>query len=157
MGSNLINARSETLAEKPSFRSAYRRRRCLVLADGFYEWVEIPGRKAKQPHYITLKGHRPFAFGGLWEIWYAPDGSEVRSATIITTEPNSLMKRLHNRMPLILHPEDFSAWLDPAERSPESLAYLLAPYPEDMAHFPVSLMVNSPANDRPEVIRPLDA
>lgn len=158
MGSRLINARAETLAEKPSFRTAYKRRRCLILADGFFEWKQNPGGKGKTPHYITLANHQPFAFAGLWEQWFSPDGSEIKSATIITTEPNELMAQLHNRMPVILHPEDFPRWLDPAERPAAALQPLLAPYPAaDMLAYPVSTMVNSPANDTPGVILPLPA
>ncbi|HUF39959.1 MAG TPA: SOS response-associated peptidase [Anaerolineales bacterium] len=155
IGNRLINARGETLGEKPSFRSAYRRRRCLVLSDGFFEWVAVPGEKAKQPHYITLEGGRPFAFAGLWEQWFSPDGSEIKSATIITTEPNSLVAKLHNRMPVILHPDDYARWIDPAERDPEGLQDLLAPYPaSEMRHHPIARTVNSPANDLPEIIQP---
>ena len=115
----------ETLAEKPSFRAAYRRRRCLVLADGFFEWAAIPGEKAKQPHYITLKDGSPFAFAGLWEQWFSPDGSEIKSATIITTEPNAMMAKLHDRMPVILKPKDYARWIDPDEQPPEKLQDLL--------------------------------
>ncbi len=158
IGSRMINARAETLGEKPSFKTPYRRRRCLVLADGFFEWVLVPGEKAKQPHYITLTDHQPFAFAGLWENWHSPDGSEVKSATIITTEPNSLMANLHNRMPVILDPKDYDRWLDPAERIPDELDDLLVPFAaEKMTHFPVSRKVNSPVNDLPEVILPLAA
>jgi putative SOS response-associated peptidase YedK len=157
-GSKLINARGETLGEKPSFRTAYKRRRCLVLADGFFEWVAVPGEKAKQPHYITLKDGRPFAFAGLWEQWFSPDGSEIKSATIITTEPNELIAKLHNRMPVILHPDDYQRWLDPEDTAPEKLQDLLVAYPSaDMRHFPVSRKVNSPANDLPEVVQPLSS
>jgi putative SOS response-associated peptidase YedK len=155
IGSRLINARSETLAEKPSFRSAYRRRRCLILADGFYEWQAQPGSKSKVPHLIRLESGDPFAFAGLWEQWFAPDGSELKTCTIITTEPNELMQKLHNRMPVILPPSAYPAWLDPDERDPDSLQDLLVPYPAvEMMAYPVSTLVNSPANDRPELIRP---
>jgi putative SOS response-associated peptidase YedK len=158
IGNKLINARGETLGEKPSFRSAYRRRRCLVLADGFFEWTKVPGERGKQPHYITLKDGGPFAFAGLWEQWFSPDGSEIKSATIVTTEPNALIAKLHDRMPVILHPEDYDRWIDPAEKDPESLQGLLKAYPASkMRHFPVSRKVNTPANDLPEVIEPLSA
>lgn len=156
IGSRMINARAETLAEKPSFRNAFKRRRCLILADGFYEWQVIPGHKSKQPMYITLEDHRPFAFGGLWEIWKSPDGSEIYSCTIITTEPNPLMATIHNRMPLILPPETYTQWLNPNEQRPEALQSLLQPYPaSQMAAYPVSSLVNSPANDTPELVEPL--
>ncbi|MBI3159185.1 MAG: SOS response-associated peptidase [Chloroflexi bacterium] len=154
IGNKLINARGETLAEKPSFRGAYKRRRCLVLADGFYEWVKQPGR-AKTPHYIQLESKEPFAFAGLWELWHAPDGSEVYSTTIITTEPNEMIGRLHNRMPVILPPAAYEQWLDPAEQTADKLQPLLRPYPAgEMMHYPVSTLVNSPFNDVPEVLRP---
>lgn len=155
IGARMINARAETLAEKPSFRSAYRYRRCLILADGLFEWQAQVGSKAKVPHYIRLKSGRPFAFAGLWEDWHAPDGSQVKSATIITTQPNELIARLHNRMPVILPPDTYARWLEPAPRQPADLQGLLAPYPaEAMSAYPVSTLVNSPANDRPECIAP---
>ena len=153
IGNRLINARAETLAEKPSFRAAYKRRRCLVLADGFYEWRKVPGQKAKIPHYITRKDRKPFAFAGLWEQWFAPDGSEIKSAVIITCPPNELVSRLHNRMPVILHPEHYDRWLDPAARGKERLQDLLVPFPAtEMTAYPVSTLVNNPANDVAEVI-----
>ena len=156
IGDRMINARSESLAEKPSFRNAYRRRRCLILADGFYEWKQNPGSKSKQPVYIRLKGERPFAFAGLWELWHSPDGSEIRSCTIITTQPNSLLEPIHNRMPVILPPEDYKQWLDTEDQHPDQLNKLLVPYPADeMIAFPVSKMVNSPENDSPEIIKPI--
>ncbi len=156
IGNRMINARSETLGEKPSFRTPYKRRRCLVLADGFFEWVKIPGQRAKQPHYITLLDHEPFAFAGLWEQWHSPDGSEIKSATIITTEPNSKIAALHNRMPVILHKRDYDRWLAPEDRTPAQLQDLLVAYPQDqMRHYPVSTIVNSPANDLPETVVPL--
>jgi putative SOS response-associated peptidase YedK len=156
IGSRLINARSETLAEKPSFRSAFKYRRCLILADGFFEWQVRPGGKSRQPHYIRLKSRQPFCFAGLWEHWQSPDGSEIKSTTIITTEPNNLIAAIHNRMPVILKPESFPAWLDPAPQSSEKLNGLLVPYPaEEMQAYPVQPVVNSPANDRVECIQPL--
>lgn len=156
IGNKMINARAETLAEKPSFRSAFRRRRCLILADGFYEWQAIPGEKRKQPMYITLEDRRPFAFGGLWEIWNSPDGSQIYSCTIITTEPNPLMATIHNRMPLILPSESYTQWLNPNEQRPDALQALLQPYPaNEMVAYPVSSLVNSPANDTPELVEPL--
>ncbi|MFC1936234.1 SOS response-associated peptidase [Chloroflexota bacterium] len=156
IGSRLINARSETLREKPSFRSAYKRRRCLVIADGFYEWVKQPGEKSKIPHYIQMESKEPFAFAGLWEIWHAPDGSVLKTANIITTEPNALIAKLHNRMPVILPKGAYQPWLDPEEADPPSLQHWLKPYPvEEMMHFPVSRTINSPANDSPDCIQPL--
>ena len=157
MGNRMINARAETLAEKPSFRGAFKYKRCLILADGFYEWKapDSPGSKAKTPYYIQMEDRQPFAFAGLWDNWDSPDGSTVRSCTIITTEPNELMAKLHNRMPVILKPADYATWLDPAPRTPDGLSPLLLPYPAaEMAAYPVSTLVNSPANDRPELVAP---
>ncbi|MBI3363071.1 MAG: SOS response-associated peptidase [Chloroflexi bacterium] len=113
IGSRLINARAETLAEKPSFRAAFKKRRCLILADGFYEWRQDAGNKAKTPMVIRLKSGEPFAFAGLWELWRSADDDTILSCTIVTTEPNSLMEKIHNRMPVILKPEDYTLWLDP--------------------------------------------
>jgi putative SOS response-associated peptidase YedK len=156
MGSRMINARSETLAEKPAFRSAFRRRRCLVLADGFYEWQKQPGSKAKIPTYIRLSSEKPFAFAGLWEQWNSKDGSTILSCTIITTEPNEMMKSIHNRMPVILPEDAYQTWLDPTEKQPDQLSVLLRPYPAElMAAYPVSTLVNNPRNDLPQCVAPL--
>jgi putative SOS response-associated peptidase YedK len=157
IGDRMINARSETLAEKPSFRNAYRRRRCLILSDGFYEWQQNPTLRTKQPVFIRFEDKRPFAFAGLWEIWNSPDGSEIRSCTIITTQPNALLQPIHNRMPVILPPETYQEWLSREERLPEKLNHLLTPFPpEEMVAYPVSKMVNSPQVDSPELIRPVN-
>jgi putative SOS response-associated peptidase YedK len=153
IGNRMINARAETLAEKPSFRAAYRRRRCLVLADGFYEWQKVPGRRTKTPYYLRMKSGAPFALAGLWETWSAPDGSVVPSCTVITTRPNALVKPIHNRMPVILPQEAYRQWLDPADQLPARLQPLLRPYPaEEMTAYPVSTLVNSPRNDLPDCI-----
>jgi len=153
--SRLINARGETLAEKPSFRSGYKYKRCLILADGFYEWKSQPGAKTKIPHFIHLKTRGGFAFAGLWDAWHAPDGSTVRSCTIITTAPNQLMAPIHDRMPVILHPTDYAQWLDASPRTPESLQPLIRPFPAElMEAYPVSTLVNSPATDRAECVVP---
>ena len=148
IGSKLINARAETLAEKPSFRSAYRSRRCLVPATGFFEWKRDA---LKQPYHIFLKGEEPFCFAGLWEEW-APAGTDpVRSFTIITTTPNELMQTIHDRMPVILRREDEERWLAPG--TDPGLSSLLRPFPaERMELKPVSNRVNSPSNDGPEVL-----
>lgn len=157
IGDRMINARSETLSEKPSFRNVYRRRRCLILSDGFYEWKQIPGSKGKQPVFVCFKDKRPFAFAGLWELWNSPDGSEVRSCTIITTRPNSLLEPIHNRMPVILPSEIYSDWLSPEDRQSTQLNHLLVPYPSsEMVAFPVSRKVNSPQFDSPDLIIPVD-
>src|SRR5512136_1632997 len=128
IGNRMINARAESLAEKPSFRTAYKRRRCLVLADGFYEWQLTPGSQAKTPMFIRLKSGEPFAFAGLWEAWHPDQADALLSCTIITTTPNALMEKIHNRMPVILKPEAYPVWLDPAEQTPDKLGKLLKPY-----------------------------
>jgi putative SOS response-associated peptidase YedK len=155
IGNRLINARGETLAEKPSFRSAFRRRRCLIPADGFYEWQQVPGQKTKTPMYIRLKSDEPFAFAGLWESWNSPDGSNVLSCTIITTTPNALMEPIHNRMPVILPASAYNQWLEPGEVNPASLQPLIQPYPaEAMTAYAVSTLVNRPENDVAALIQP---
>jgi putative SOS response-associated peptidase YedK len=156
IGSRLINARAETVAEKPSFRGSFKYKRCLILADGFYEWHKEPGSKTKIPMFIHLKNKRPFAFAGLWDDWLSSDGSEIRTCTIITTEPNEFMKPIHNRMPVILSAESFDDWLKPGEHDPSLLQSFLQPYAdEDMVAYPVSRAVNSPQNDSPECIIPI--
>ena len=157
IGNRMINARSETLAEKPSFRSAYKRRRCLVLADGYYEWQKIPGEKTKQPVYIRLKSQKPFAFAGLWEVWKGEGMDEpLRSCTIITCPPNAVLAEIHHRMPVILSAEAYGAWLVPDEQSSEVLQPLLVPYAdEEMEAYPVSRFVNRPVNNSPECIAPV--
>lgn len=157
IGNRMINARAETLAEKPAFRSAFRRRRCLILADGFYEWSQEPGKKIKTPLYLHLKDKQPFAFAGLWEQWSSPDGSQLLSCTIVTTEPNELVSAFHNRMPVILPQSAYQAWLEPGEADSEKLRSLLKPYPaEEMVAYPVSPLVNSPANDLPACVAPVN-
>ncbi len=153
MAARMINARGETLAEKPSFRGAYKYRRCLILADGFYEWQKVAGTKKKIPHYIFMKSRQPFAFAGLWEDWESPDGSRVKTCIIITTKPNELVASIHNRMPVILPPNVFGQWLN---RNPHvDLQSLLVPYPADgMDAYPVSDMVNNAANDCAECVVP---
>lgn len=153
ISSRLINARAETVTEKPSFRSAFRRRRCLILADGFYEWQQQEA-KQKQPFYFRMSDQSPFAFAGLWEHWKAQEtGETIESCTIITTEPNELMKSVHNRMPVILEPKNYDLWLDPEVKKPELLQPLLNPYPaEEMTAFAVSKAVNKPSNDTAECI-----
>lgn len=156
IGNRMINARAETLAEKPAFRSAFRRRRCLILADGFYEWQQQPEKKSKVPMYIRLESGKPFALGGLWEAWHSPDGSSILSCTIITTVPNELMASIHNRMPFILPEESYATWLAPGEADPRQLSTLIKPFPANkMEAYPISTLVNSPANDTPEIIKPV--
>lgn len=151
VGNKMINARAETVAEKPSYRKAFKERRCLILADGFYEWQKTDS--GKQPFYIRMEDEAPFAFAGLWESWQ--NGREIRSCTIITTSPNEVAAQVHNRMPVILHPEDYEMWLDPDFDEREPLTTLLKPFPaEAMEAYPVSRKVNRPANNDPEVIEP---
>jgi len=155
IGSQMCNARAETLATKNSYRHAFRRRRCLIPADGFYEWKHVPGSKVKQPVYIRLKSHELFCFAGLWENWHSPDGSHVCSATIITTEPNELVKPIHNRMPVILEREDYQRWLERGEKDEGELMEMLRPYPsEQMELYPISTLVNSAKNEGEELIKP---
>jgi len=155
IGNRLINARGETIAEKPSFRGSFKHKRCLILADGFYEWKTAAGKKTKTPYFIHMKDRKPFAFAGLWDSWESPNGSSVKTCTIITTEPNELMVSLHNRMPVILHPRDYGKWLEPSPQTPENLLPLIKPYPADiMSAYAVSTLVNKPENDTPQLVVP---
>lgn len=156
IGNRLINARGETVAEKPAFRGSFKHKRCLILADGFYEWQAAPGKKTKTPYFIHMKDRRVFAMAGLWDVWDGPDGSNVQTCTIITTEPNELMAPLHNRMPVILHTRDYAKWLDPSLRTPEGLLPLIKPYAADeMSAYQISNLVNKPENDTPELVVPV--
>ncbi len=147
IGARLINARAETAAEKPAFRAAMRARRCLVVADGFYEWRRT-GR-AKQAYLFQLDGGRPFAFAGLWETWRRPDNSPLETCTLLTTDANELVRPIHDRMPAILPPAAYQAWLDAAVENPSKLA----PYPSGEMHAQaVGDFVNSPAHDSPRCI-----
>jgi putative SOS response-associated peptidase YedK len=157
IGNKLINARGETVAEKPSFRGSFKYKRCLILTDGFYEWKAESGAKTKTPYFIHMKDRQPFAFAGLWDEWNSPDGGTLRTCTIITTEPNELMSTLHSRMPVILDAKDYDRWLDPAPQTPENLLPLIKPFPTDrMSAYAVSTLVNRPGNERPECIVPLE-
>ncbi len=156
IGNKLINARAETLSEKPSFRNALKRRRCLIPTTGFYEWQKQPDGKTKIPMLITLTSRQPFAFAGLWEHWGSPEGDEIETCTIITTKPNPLMANIHNRMPVILPAQSYAHWLDPTEKRPEELQALLTPYPaKDMTAHPVSSFVNNPRIDTADCITPI--
>ena len=149
IGNRMINARSETLAEKPSFRTALKRHRCLLPADGFYEWKQTPAG-GKQPIHIGMKDQTPFAFAGLFERWLSPAGEVLDTCTIITTQSNALLAPLHDRMPVIVAPVAFDRWLDVAN---EDTAELFTPYPADaMTYYPVSLRVNSVRNDDAKLI-----
>lgn len=153
IGSRMINARAETAADKPSFRAAFKRRRCLIPASGFYEWQQLGDRK--QPTFIHGAGGRLLGLAGLWEIWASGDGSVVESCTILTTQPNELMAPIHNRMPVIIAPEDYSMWLDPGPQPQEAL-HLLRPYESaEMDAYAVSTAVNNPRNDFAACIEPI--
>lgn len=155
IGNRMINARSETVQEKPSFRTSFRRKRCLVAATGFYEWQATDGRK--QPWYFGLRDGGPFAMAGLWDRWDKGD-SPLESFTILTTEPNELVAQAHRRMPVMLAPASYDAWLDTSNEQTDDLLPLLAPFDADaMEGYPVSTFVNSPANDSPRCIEPLSA
>lgn len=155
----LINARGETAHEKPSFRASFKQRRCLILADGFYEWHKVPGQSKTQPIYIRMKSGKPFAFAGLWDQWHdrAGSGDTLTTCTIITTTPNAVVKPYHHRMPVILSPAVYDDWLEPGEQNVGRLRSLLVPYPaDDMEAYPVSTLVNRPDVDEPACIQPLD-
>ena len=154
IGNRMINARGETVAQKPAFRAAFRKRRCLVPADGFYEWVKTDA--GKQPWYIHAAGGEPLALAGLWELWDPPHGSApLASCTIITTGANEFMRPLHDRMPVMLDAAGREAWLD-ATAAPPDLQALLAPAPDELlAAWPVSRRVNSPFNEDASLVEPL--
>lgn len=154
IGQRLINARAETLSQKPAFRGAFRYRRCCVLADGFFEWRREG--KTKIPHLVRLKSKMPFAMAGLWDRWQSPDGSEIFSCTIITTDANELVQSLHSRMPVILPASAYSVWLGTPAADLEQLSALLRPYPaSEMELFAVSPSANNPRWDRAECIQPV--
>jgi len=151
IGNSLINARAEGIESKPAFRVAFRQRRCIVPVSGFYEWEKLGARR--QPHYVTSAGDEPLALAGLWESWQSAEDGTVESFTVITTTPNEMMARLHDRMPVILDAADFGAWLDPASQDAARTAALLRPYPAElMVSRPVSTRVNSPRNEGPECL-----
>jgi putative SOS response-associated peptidase YedK len=158
IGNRMINARAESAAEKPAFRASFKRKRCLVLADGFYEWQKVEAGR-KQPWYFRLGSGGPFAFAGLWSSWTkggpGPARGPLESCTILTTEANPLVRKVHPRMPVILDPESYDLWLDPEVSDRERLESALGPLdPSRMLAYPVSTRVNSPANDDPSVIEP---
>ncbi len=155
IGYKTINARGESVAAKPAFRAAFRQRRCLVPATGFYEWKALAGRK--QPYLIRLKDDGLFAFAGLWESWTGP-GGELRSFSIITTAPNELMARIHDRMPVIVPRENYARWLDPALRDPAEVQTMIAAYPAgEMQAIPLGTAVNNARNQGAELIEPAGA
>ncbi len=161
IGSSLVNARAEGLDAKPSFRSAFKHRRCVVPVSGFFEWQAVKGARLKQPMYITpAAGDDPWFLAGLWEAWRGPGDAPVETFTIITTSANALMAPIHDRMPVVLEPDAAREWIAPASPTswlPERLKGLLVPCPPDRMRLePVSLVVNSPKNDTPECIQSLD-
>ncbi len=150
----LINARGESAIDKPAFRAAMKYRRCLIPADGFYEWKPVAGRK--QPYYVRLKSGAPMALAGLWETWVGPNGEELDTAAIVTTRANSLLAPIHDRMPVIVPPEAFDLWLNTAEVDAETAAALIAPAPGDLLEaYEVSTAVNRTANDNAKLVEPL--
>jgi putative SOS response-associated peptidase YedK len=159
VGDRLINARSEGLAGKPAYRRAFERRRCLMPADGFYEWRALPGRKQKQPYFIARADREPMAFAGLYEVWRdrsVPDSPWVRSCVIVTTAANEKLAPIHDRMPVVLPESAWSEWLDPDNRDTDALARLLVPAPSDeFLCYPVSTLVNKPDNQGPELLDPV--
>ena len=157
IGYRTSNARAETVAEKPSFRAAFRQRRCLIPADGFYEWQAT--NSGKQPYFHTRQDRQPFAFAGLWESWTDPaSGERLASATIIVTDANELVRAIHDRMPVILSPLEYGVWLDPTLTRVESLTPLLQPCdPALLMAYPVDRRVNKPSEDDASLLDPLDA
>lgn len=156
IGSRMINARGETVAEKPSFRSAFKRRRCLVPTDGYYEWQT--SASGKTPYYIHRTDNLPFAMAGLWESWHSDQANGIQSFTIITTEANDATSRVHDRMPVILGTDDYDMWLDAEFEGYDTLQSLLRPYADDDLQFDcVSTHVNSPRNDDPSCIVPCES
>lgn len=154
IGQKLLNARSETVGEKPAFRDAVRKRRCLIPADGFYEWKTL--NKKKLPYHIHRPDRAPFAFAGIWEHWEAPDGKPVETCTILTTDANESLKALHDRMPVILTRENYARWLDPETRDAKKLEDLFAPLPEAaLTMNPVTPQVNNARFDDPVCIEPI--
>ena len=155
IGYRLINARVESVRDKPAFRAAFKQRHCLILADGFYEWQKLP--RHKQPYHLRLKSGRPFAFAGLWETWHRDDQS-VRSCTILTTEPNELARQVHDRMPVMLSPEHYQHWLDARVSGTDEPSAYLGPYPaEEMEAIAVDSRVNSPRNNDAACLRPVSS
>lgn len=157
VGSRMINARAETVAEKPAYRDAFRKRRCLVAADGWYEWQSAPG--GKNPWFIRLRERRPIGFAGLWERWTDPsNGSLLESCTIVTTDAASSIRKIHDRMPVVLPESEWDRWMDPAYSDAEMLAKDLGPYdPKALEFWPVSRAVNAPRNEGPELIEEDDS
>ena len=165
IGDKLINARAGTVATKPAYKRAFAKRRCIVPADGFYEWAKVEGAKRKQPYFIRRRDGEPLAFAGLWEIWHDPneddDAPRIRSCVIVTTDANHKLESIHDRMPVVLPESAWDRWLDPEFDDVDALQSLLVPAPDDQIEcWPVSTLVNKPANNGPELleqVEPVDA
>lgn len=154
IGFQMINARAETLTQKPSFKNSFKKQRCIIPCSGFYEWKKLDN-KTKTPYHIRLKNGYPFALAGLWDEW-KKDGGNLTTFTIITTVANSIIEPVHNRMPVILKPENYDTWLDPAINDMDEVISMLRPYSsEEMELYEVSNFVNSPKNDSPQCIEPV--
>lgn len=154
IGNRMINARSETVADKPAFRASFRKRRCLVIADGFYEWKATGG--PKQPFYFHRQDGYPFAIAGLWDRWEKGEEESLETFTILTTSPNSVVAPVHQRMPVILAASDYETWVDPGIESADHLSRLLVPSTTPLEALPVSTYVNNPANEGPDCVAPID-
>ncbi|HEY5170934.1 MAG TPA: SOS response-associated peptidase [Acidimicrobiia bacterium] len=159
VGDRMINARAERLSKSNAYKRPFERRRCIVAADGFYEWQVVEGKKQKQPWFIRRRDGEPLAFAGLWEIWHdhslGDDAPRIRTCTIITTEPNDLMRPIHDRMPVILPESVWDTWLDADNHDVQSLGQLLVPAPsEELEGWPITTLVNKPANNGPELLEP---
>jgi putative SOS response-associated peptidase YedK len=161
IGDRLINARAESIATKPAYKRAFQKRRCIVPADGFYEWRKVPGHTAKQPYFVYRRDREPLAFAGLWEIWHDPehpDGERIRSCVIVTTRANHMLEPVHDRMPVVLPEEVWDAWLDPENHDTTALEALLVPAPDDVLDlYAVRPLVNRPTNDGRELLEPAPA
>ena len=156
IGSRMINARCETVHEKPAFRQAIHSRRCIVPASGFFDWATTP--TGKIPHYVTMRDGSPLAFAGIWESWKTPEGKTLETCAILTTAANSLMAPIHDRIPVILHPTEFDHWLDRSLNNPKKLQRFYQPYPAELLQeWEVSTAVNNPAHETPETITPVQA
>ena len=160
IGDKQINARADTVATKPAYRKAFERRRCLMPADGFYEWQVVPGRKQKQPYFIARADREPMVFAGLYEVWRDradPDAEWMRTCALITTDANDTLAPIHDRMPVVLPEDAWEEWLDPENHDTASLLDLLVPAPsEDFVAYPISKLVNKPENQGPELLEPID-
>ena len=157
VGSRMINARAESVAEKPSFRAAFKRRRCIIPATGYYEWKKAASGKAKQPYHIHREDDEPFGLAGLWERWSGGDGSDIESCTILTTDASEPLDEIHNRMPVILHATDYDRWLDPLLQDKDDLLPLLVDGAyHELTATPISTTVNNPRNETPDCITPLE-